>query len=102
MIDHGSTKMLIGIPKELAAGENRVAIIPTDTKKLVRAGATLQFEAGLGIGSGFRDQKYTNAGATVSSDRKAILASAEIILRINKSSIDGISQMKAGCVHISF
>ncbi|WP_373090463.1 NAD(P) transhydrogenase subunit alpha [Zhongshania sp.] len=94
--------MLIGIPKELATGENRVAIIPTDAKKLIRAGATLQVEAGLGLGSGFSDQEYTDAGATVSSDRQAILASAEIILRINKPSIDEISQMKAGCIHISY
>ena len=94
--------MLIGIPKELAADENRVAIIPTDAKKLVRAGATLQVEAGLGLGSGFSDQEYTDAGATVSSDRQAILASADIILRINKPSIDEIGQMKAGCIHISY
>jgi len=62
----------------------------------------MQIEAGLGLGSGFSDQEYIDAGATVSSDRNAILASAEIILRISKPSIDEISQMKAGCIHISY
>ncbi|MBU0537446.1 MAG: NAD(P)(+) transhydrogenase (Re/Si-specific) subunit alpha, partial [Gammaproteobacteria bacterium] len=72
--------MLIGIPKELASGENRVAIIPTDAKKLIRAGATIQIEAGLGLGSGFSDEEYIEAGATVTADRNAVLASADIIL----------------------
>jgi NAD(P) transhydrogenase subunit alpha len=94
--------MLIGIPKELANGENRVAIIPTDAKKLIRAGATMQIEAGLGLGSGFSDQEYIDAGVEISNDRNALLASADIILRINKPSIDEISQMKSGCIHISY
>ncbi|WP_372863057.1 NAD(P) transhydrogenase subunit alpha [Spongiibacter sp.] len=94
--------MLLGIPKELASGENRVAIIPSDAKKLVRAGAVVQIEAGLGLGSGFSDQEYVDAGATVVEDRAAILSAADVVLRIGKPSIDEIKQLKAGCIHVSY
>lgn len=94
--------MLLGIPKELASGENRVAIIPSDAKKLVRAGAAVQIEAGLGLGSGFSDQEYVDAGATVVVDRNAVLSSADVVLRISKPSIEEIKQLKAGCIHVSY
>ena len=94
--------MLLGIPKELASGENRVAIIPSDAKKLVRAGAAVQIEAGLGLGSGFSDQEYVDAGATVVADRNAVLSSADVILRISKPSTEEIKQLKAGCIHVSY
>jgi len=94
--------MLLGIPKELASGENRVAIIPSDAKKLVRAGAAVQIEAGLGLGSGFSDQEYVDAGATVVADRNAVLSSADVVLRISKPSIEEIKQLKAGCIHVSY
>jgi NAD(P) transhydrogenase subunit alpha len=101
-INNGSLKMLLGIPKELASGENRVAIIPSDAKKLVRAGAAVQIEAGLGLGSGFSDQEYVDAGATVVADRNAVLSSADVVLRISKPSIEEIKQLKAGCIHVSY
>ena len=94
--------MLLGIPKELASGENRVAIIPSDAKKLVRAGAAVQIEAGLGLGSGFSDQEYVDAGATVVADRNAVLSSADVVLRISKPSIEEIKRLKAGCIHVSY
>lgn len=94
--------MLIGIPKELAAGEDRVAIIPSDAKKLVRAGATVQIEAGLGAGSGYADQEYTDAGAEVVADRSAILSAADIVLRIRKPDVAEVAQLKQGGIHISY
>ncbi|AKH69082.1 NAD/NADP transhydrogenase alpha subunit [Spongiibacter sp. IMCC21906] len=94
--------MLIGIPKELAAGENRVAIIPSDAKKLIRAGAEIQIEAGLGAGSGFSDEEYKEAGVTIGESRDSILGSADIILRITKPSEDEISKLKKGAIHVSY
>ena len=94
--------MLLGIPKELASGENRVAIIPSDAKKLVRAGAAIQIEAGLGLGSGFSDQEYIDAGATVVEDRTQVLSTADIVLRISKPTIEEIKALKAGAIHVSY
>ena len=94
--------MLLGIPKELASGENRVAIIPSDAKKLVRAGAVVQIEAGMGLGSGYSDAEYVDAGATVVEDRTAIFAAADIVLRISKPTQEEIKQLKTGSIHISY
>ena len=94
--------MLLGIPKELASGENRVAIIPSDAKKLVRAGAVVQIEAGMGLGSGYSDAEYVDAGASVVEDRAAIFAAADIVLRISKPTLEEIKQLKAGSIHISY
>lgn len=94
--------MLIGIPKELAAGENRVAIIPADAKKLIRAGAEIQIEAGLGVGSGFSDAEYKEVGVTVSDNRDSVFANADIILRISKPTEDEIGKLKKGAIHVSY
>jgi proton-translocating NAD(P)+ transhydrogenase subunit alpha len=94
--------MRIAIPKETHPGENRVPITPTDAKKLVRAGAELVIEAGMGTGSGFTDEEYTEAGASVSNDRAGLFSSADILLRLRKPELEEISQMKRGAVHISY
>jgi NAD(P) transhydrogenase subunit alpha len=94
--------MQLGVPKELYPGENRVPVTPETAKKLVRLGATLHVEAGLGAGSGFDDDAYKEAGAEVVTDRAAILSSSDMLLRLRKPALDEIPQMKKGCIHISY
>ena len=94
--------MRIAIPKETHPGENRVPITPDAAKKLCRMGADLVVEAGLGAGSGFADSEYTEAGATVSSDRSELFSSADVLLRLRKPSSEDIGLMKRGCIHISY
>lgn len=94
--------MQLAVPKELYPGENRVAMTPDTAKKLVRLGATVQVESGMGLGSGFQDSDYTDAGAELVSDRAALIASADMLLRIRKPEVDEIAQMKRGCIHISY
>ena len=94
--------MQLGVPKELHPGENRVAMTPETAKKLVRLGATVLVETGLGEGSGFRDEEYKEAGAEISDDRDAIVSTSDMLLRIRKPAIEEIAQMKRGCIHISY
>jgi NAD(P) transhydrogenase subunit alpha len=94
--------MRIAIPKETHPGENRVAITPESAKKLCRLGAELIVEAGLGVGSGFTDAEYAEAGATVSADRNELFSSADVLLRLRKPALDEIKLMKRGCIHISY
>lgn len=94
--------MQIGVLKETHPGENRVAVIPDTVKKLVKLGADLTVEAGLGQGSGFADGEYTDAGAAVSSNRDEIMAQSDIILRIRKPASDDLGKLKQGCIHISY
>lgn len=94
--------MQLAVPKELYPGENRVAMTPDTAKKLVRLGATVRIEAGMGAGSGFQDNEYSEVGAEIVTDRAALIASADMLLRLRKPELDEIPQMKRGCIHISY
>ncbi|MEM9254208.1 MAG: Re/Si-specific NAD(P)(+) transhydrogenase subunit alpha [Pseudomonadota bacterium] len=94
--------MRIAIPKETHPGEKRIPITPADAKKLVRMGADLVIEAGMGNPSGFTDEEYTEAGATLSTDRGQLFADADVLLRLRKPELAEIGQMKRGAIHISY
>jgi len=94
--------MRISVPRETYPGENRVPVTPETAKKLIRLGADLVVEAGLGEGTGFSDQEYQDVGATISSDREALFTQADMLLRLRKPSQDEIALMKEGCVHVSY
>lgn len=57
--------MQIGIPKEIKNNENRVAITPAGVLNLVKEGHSVYIESGAGIGSGFTDESYLEAGAKI-------------------------------------
>ena len=57
--------MKVGVPKEIKDRENRVALTPDGTKKLVRAGHQVLVERSAGLGSGFEDSEYSKAGAQI-------------------------------------
>ncbi|MEM9743900.1 MAG: Re/Si-specific NAD(P)(+) transhydrogenase subunit alpha [Pseudomonadota bacterium] len=94
--------MQIGVPKETWPGELRCALSPQTAKKLTKAGWTVQVEAGTGADSGFTDADYTEAGATVVTDRGALLSTSDLILRVRKPAEDEIGTFKQGAVHVSF
>ena len=94
--------MQIAVPAETHANEKRVALIPDSVKKLVRAGLDVVIETGAGQPAGFGDTEYTEAGATVSQDRAAMLASADIVLRVRKPAIEEVAGLKKGALHVSY
>ena len=94
--------MHIGCPSELHPGENRVAMTPTNIKKLVRAGAEILVEEGSGINSGFSDQEYKDVGAQVLAERNEVLSRSDVILRLRKPDIGEVNRLKKGCIHISY
>ena len=94
--------MRIAIPKETYPGENRVPMVPDVVKKLCRMGAEVVIESGMGLGSGFQDDEYREAGCEVSEDRAGLLGSADMILRIRKPTTDEIALFKKGCIHVSY
>jgi NAD(P) transhydrogenase subunit alpha len=56
----------------------------------------------MGVGSGFSDAEYTDAGATISSDRDELFRSADLLLRVRKPEPGEIALMRRGCIHISY
>ena len=93
--------MKISVPKETHPGETRAPLTPDSAAKLVKLGAQVEVEAGIGAGAGFADAAYTAAGATLAPDRQALLSSADMVLRVRKPPVGEIALLKAGCVHVS-
>ena len=77
-------------------------ITPETVKKLCRMAAEVVIESGMGEGSGFSDSQYTEAGASLSTDRGELISSADMLLRLRKPEMDEVALMKAGCIHISY
>jgi len=74
--------MLLVVPKEIVAGERRVALVPESVKKLVKAGIAVAVEAGAGAQSLFADEAYVEAGAKIEQDAALLFQQADIILKI--------------------
>lgn len=94
--------MLIGAPRELQPGERRAAMIPASVQRLVRAGAEVVIEAGLGAGAGHADEDYAQAGARISQDRAALLGAADLVLRLHEPPATEIAPLKRGAIHVSY
>ncbi|MEM1085364.1 MAG: Re/Si-specific NAD(P)(+) transhydrogenase subunit alpha [Verrucomicrobiota bacterium] len=94
--------MKLFAPKETCAGERRVALVPAAVARLVKLGAEVEVEAGLGKTLRESDAAYTEAGATISHDRRASLGSADMVLRLHKPPVDEVGLLKQGAIHVSY
>lgn len=94
--------MQIGVPCERWLGEARVAIVPANVKKLVKLGLDVVVESEAGSKSGFNDDAFTDAGATVVKDRSAVLSQSDLVLRVRQPDREEVATLKSGCVHVSF
>jgi NAD(P) transhydrogenase subunit alpha len=94
--------MIICVPKETDPGETRTAMIPANVARLVKLGAELHVECGVGVASGFNDEQYAGSGAKISKDRKTMFSEADIVLRVRKPPMDEVAWLKSGCIHLSF
>ena len=74
--------MKIGIPREVHAGEKRVAATPETVGQLTKLGYTVAIEAGAGDGAQFADDAYRAAGAEVVADTRALWAQSDIVLKV--------------------
>ena len=74
--------MKIGIPREVHAGEKRVAATPETVGHLTKLGYTVAIEAGAGDGARFADDAYRAAGAEVVADTRALWAQSDIVLKV--------------------
>ena len=76
--------MKIGVPKEIKANENRVALVPSGAAALVAAGHSVWVESGAGLGSSFSDEQYLKAGARIAPDADSTWVEAELIIKVKE------------------
>jgi NAD(P) transhydrogenase subunit alpha len=91
--------MQVGVPKETAPGERRVALVPDVVSRLTGAGFTVVVERGAGLAAGFSDEDYEAAGATLVDDA---LGAAEAIAMVQKPSPEQVGKLRSGDVLIAF
>jgi H+-translocating NAD(P) transhydrogenase subunit alpha len=92
----------ISIPKEEKQFERRVSITPEVVKSLVKAGFECKVQAGAGLASYFSDADYTQAGAQIIPDKKALYSGAEVLLKVNSPTVEEVNLLKNGSILISF
>ena len=75
-----AVSLVIGVPKETAPGERRVAMVPRAFAALQKSGAELLVEAGAGEASGYPDAEYVEKGARLAASREELFAAADVLL----------------------
>jgi len=90
-------QLIVGVPKEIVAGERRVALTPTAVKALVGDGLEIHMECGAGEAAGFPDEDYVLAGAKVQADAAGVFEHAGVVLKVQPPSFyaDGRHEVDA-------
>ncbi len=94
--------MLIGVPKETAAGEKRVATVPEVVEKLVKLGFQVAVESGAGDAANCGDEAYRAAGAEVLPDAATLWGRADIVFKVRAPSPEEVGLMRQGGMLIGF
>lgn len=76
--------MIIGVPKEIKAQESRVALVPSAVYQLVRRGHCVVVERGAGLGAGYPDADYEQAGARLVGEHKAVFQEADLVVKVKE------------------
>ena len=76
--------MIIGIPKEIKQQENRVSLLPSAADQLTRRGHTVLVQKNAGVGSGYPDEDYLEAGAKIAETAEEVFAKADMIVKVKE------------------
>ncbi len=88
--------MKIGVPKEIKTNENRVALVPAGVEALVAKGHQVFIENTAGEGSGFENEAFEQAGATILPDADAVWREADMIMKVKEPIEPEWPRMRAG------
>src|SRR3954465_15912715 len=92
--------LLIGVPKETAAGEKRVATVPEVVEKLIKLGFSVAVESGAGDAATCGDETYRAAGAEIAATAAELWAKADIIFKVRAPSPEEVGLMRSGATLI--
>jgi H+-translocating NAD(P) transhydrogenase subunit alpha len=96
--------MRIGVPKETAPGERRVALVPESCKKLKQAGYEIAVEAGAGVPAGYTDDAYRAVGVALEPDPAALLGTADVALKLGPPGTNGardeVAWLRSGAIYL--
>ena len=93
--------MKVGVARETAPGERRVALVPEALDRLAKAGVEILIETGAGAGSLIPDQAFADAGARIVPTEQ-LYAESDVVLRVQRPSVEEIARLRPGQVVIGF
>ncbi|OGA97062.1 MAG: NAD(P) transhydrogenase subunit alpha [Betaproteobacteria bacterium RIFCSPLOWO2_12_FULL_66_14] len=93
---------VIGVPKETAAGERRVATVPEVVEKLIKLGFKVAVQSGAGEAANFSDETYRAAGAEVLDTAAKLWAGSDIVFKVRGPTQEELGLMREGATLVSF
>ncbi|MCL1823204.1 MAG: alanine dehydrogenase [Oscillospiraceae bacterium] len=94
--------MIIGIPKEIKAQENRVAVLPSGVVSFVSEGHTVLIEKNAGFSSGFTDEEYISAGAKIINSAEEVYAASDMIYKVKEPLAPEYKLMREGQIIFTY
>jgi alanine dehydrogenase len=94
--------MIVGVPKEVKIGENRVGMVPAGAQALVDAGNRVLVQAGAGAGSGIPDEEYRAAGAEIVPDDAATWRGADLVVKVKEPVAAEFGLLRPGLVLFTY
>ena len=94
--------MRIGVPREIYAGEKRVATTPDVAAQLIKLGFDIAVESNAGAPANFSDAAYAAAGCSIAGTAEEIWSGSDIILKVRGPEPEEAGQLNAGQTLISF
>jgi NAD(P) transhydrogenase subunit alpha len=94
--------MTIGVPREIHAGERRVAATPDTVAQLLKLGYQVDIERGAGALAAFSDDAYQAAGARIVDDAHALWSNADVVIKVRPPSLEEAQRLKPGATLIGF
>ncbi|HJU67388.1 MAG TPA: Re/Si-specific NAD(P)(+) transhydrogenase subunit alpha [Gemmatimonadaceae bacterium] len=93
--------MIVGVPRETAPGERRVALIPETAEKLAKSGVGVMVERGAGDRAFHADDAYAKAGATIAADARELYSKGDLILHARRPAADSLEMLRDGIVIVA-
>src|SRR5688572_27437891 len=88
--------MLIGVPKEIKAQENRVGAVPAMVLDLTSAGHTVMVQEGAGLGAGITDDAFRKVGAVMAATAAEVYGKADMIVKVKEPLASEYALIKKG------
>lgn len=92
--------LIVGVPKESAANERRVSLVPDATSRL--PGIQVLLEKGAGEGALYSDEAYVQKGVKIANNKQAVYANADILVKVQPPTVDEAKMLKEGAALVSF
>lgn len=93
---------IIGVPKETAAGEKRVATVPEVVEKLIKLGFRVMVQSGAGDAANCSDDSYRAAGAEIAATAAQLWSGSDIVFKVAVPTAEEVGLMREGGVLIGF